>query len=101
VYRVHEGQGRAGHIPGALSLPREALIDPATGQFRPDDELRDVFTRAGIAPRERVIAYCNGGVAATTVLFGLALAGHPHLTNYDGSWNEWGVREEWPVELPS
>jgi thiosulfate/3-mercaptopyruvate sulfurtransferase len=101
VYRVHEGHGRAGHIPGALSLPREALIDPATGLFRPDEELRDIFTRAGIAPQERVIAYCNGGVAATTVLFGLALAGHPHLTNYDGSWNEWGVREEWPVELPS
>src|ERR687884_247308 len=53
------------------------------------------------APEERIIAYCNGGVAATTVLFGLALAGHPHLTNYDGSWNEWGVREEWPVEVPS
>jgi thiosulfate/3-mercaptopyruvate sulfurtransferase len=101
VYRVHEGHGRAGHIPGALSLPREALIDPATGRFRPIEELRDIFTRAGIAPQERVIAYCNGGVAATTVLFGLALAGHPHLTNYDGSWNEWGVREEWPVDVPS
>ena len=101
VYRVHEGHGRPGHIPGALSLPREALIDPATGLFRPVEELRGVFTRAGIASQERVIAYCNGGVAATTVLFGLALAGHPHLANYDGSWNEWGVREEWPVEVPS
>src|SRR3989440_3428397 len=101
VYRVHEGHGRPGHIPGALSLPREALIDPATELFRPDEELRDIFTRAGIAPQARVIAYCNGGVAATTVLFGLALAGHPRLTNYDGSWNEWGVREEWPVELRS
>src|ERR687887_1535182 len=79
----------------------EAVIDPATGLFRPDEELRDVVARAGIAPRERVIAYCNGGVAATTVLFGLALAGHPHLTNYDGSWNEWGVRDEWPVDVPS
>src|SRR5919204_581944 len=84
VYRVHEGQGRAGHIPGALSLPREALIDPATGRFRPVEELWDIVTRAGIAPQERIIAYCNGGVAATTVLFGLALAGPPHLTNYDG-----------------
>src|SRR5919204_180008 len=79
VYRVHEGHGRAGHIPGALSLPREALLDPATGLFRPDEELRDVVARAGIAPQERLIAYCNGGVAATTVLFGLALPRHPPL----------------------
>ena len=77
-------------------------LEDMVGQIDPQhpEELQNAFARAGIAPREHVIAYCNGGVAATTVLFGLALAGHPHLTNYDGSWNEWGVREEWPVELP-
>ncbi len=94
---VRRGEGRAGHIPGAVSLPREQLIDPATGGFRPDGELRDIFALAGIAPGQSVTAYCNGGVAATTVLFGLALTGHERLTNYDGSWNEWGERAEWPI----
>ncbi len=95
---LRRGRGRAGHIPGAVNVPNESLIDPATGTFRPDDTLRATFQRAGVAPEKRVIAYCNGGVAATTVLFGLALTGHPNLTNYDGSWNEWGERSEWPVQ---
>ena len=91
--------GRAGHIPGALSLPREVLIDQATGTFRSNEELAHLFASAGVHPDERVVAYCNGGVAATTVLFGLALLGYSNLTNYDGSWNEWGIRSDLPVEL--
>lgn len=96
--QLRRGDGQFGHIPGAIHLPRETLIDPATGTFRSDEELRAIFSPLDLAHDERVIAYCNGGVAATTVLFGLALLGYPHLTNYDGSWNEWGSRQDWPVE---
>lgn len=91
--------GRPGHIPGALNIPREELVDPATGKFRSNEELAHVFSLANVSPEERVIAYCNGGVAATTVLFSLAVLGYPRLTNYDGSWNEWGKREDLPAEL--
>ncbi len=95
---VRRGEGRAGHIPGAISLPREELLDPTTGRFLPEGELRDIFARAGVSAGQPVTAYCNGGVAATSVLFALALTSHERLTNYDGSWNEWGERTEWPVE---
>ena len=91
--------GRRGRIPGALNIPREDLIDDATGAFRSNEELAQVFSAAHISPEEHIVAYCNGGVAATTVLFSLAMLGYPSLTNYDGSWNEWGVREDLPVEL--
>jgi thiosulfate/3-mercaptopyruvate sulfurtransferase len=97
--KVVRGHGRPGHIPGALNIPREELVDPATGTFRSNEELVQVFASANVSPEEHVIAYCNGGVAATTVLFSLAMLGYPRLTNYDGSWNEWGVREELPAEL--
>jgi thiosulfate/3-mercaptopyruvate sulfurtransferase len=93
------GLGRAGHIPGAISLPREELIDSATGTFRSNEELRQVFASAGVKPDNHVVAYCNGGVAATTVLFSLAMLGYPQLTNYDGSWNEWGKRKDLPIEV--
>lgn len=91
------GHGRAGHIPGAVNVPREELIAP-DGTFRGNEELRAVFAQAQVSPEERVIAYCNGGVAATSVLFSLALLDYPLLTNYDGSWNEWGSRPDLPVE---
>lgn len=90
--------GRPGHIPGALNIPREELIDPATGTFRSNEELAGVFSNAHVLPQQHVVAYCNGGVAATTVLFSLAMLGYPSLINYDGSWNEWGTRQELPVE---
>jgi thiosulfate/3-mercaptopyruvate sulfurtransferase len=91
--------GRPGHIPGALNIPREELMDATIGTFRSNEELEQVFSKAHVLPEQRIVAYCNGGVAATSVLFTLAMLGYPSLTNYDGSWNEWGEREDLPVEL--
>lgn len=97
--RVVRGEGRPGRIPGAVNVPREEIIDPATGTFRGNEELQQLFAAAGVSSEERVVAYCNGGVAATTVLFSLAMLGYPRLTNYDGSWNEWGKRKDLPTEV--
>ena len=91
--------GRPGHIPGALNIPREEIIDSETGTFRDNEDLAQVFSHAHIVPEQHIVAYCNGGVAATTILFSLAMLGYPSLTNYDGSWNEWGERQDLPVEL--
>jgi thiosulfate/3-mercaptopyruvate sulfurtransferase len=85
---VRGAQG--GHIPGAILLANARLFTPE-GTWKSDEELRQVIAEAGLDEQSDlpIVAYCNGGVAATTILFALDRLGRPGH-NYDGSWNEWG-----------
>ncbi len=89
---------RSGHIPGSLSLPYDRLIDPERGTLLPADELRARFEAAGVDLSRPVITTCGSGVTACILALGLHLLGHRDVAVYDGSWAEWGGRDDTPVD---
>lgn len=82
--------GRPGRIPGSVNVPTASLADPQTGLYRTQTELEALFAAAGVGDKDRVIAYCGAGVAASNVAFARMLMGADAPASvYDGSLLEW------------
>lgn len=89
---------RGGRIPGSRNLPYNELLDPEQGTVLPPDALRARFKSAGINPQQPVVTSCGSGVTACVLALGLELAGARRVAVYDGSWSEWGLPGDTPVE---
>lgn len=90
---------RAGHVPGAASVPWARSVNP-DGTFKPLPELKKIyFDEAGLDPSRETIAYCRIGERSSHTWFVLKyLLGVPSVRNYDGSWTEYGSVIGVPIE---
>ncbi|MCH9050824.1 MAG: 3-mercaptopyruvate sulfurtransferase [Proteobacteria bacterium] len=89
---------RGGHIPGSVNLPYPDLLKREDGTLLAAAELAKAFSQAGADLATPVIATCGSGVTAAALVFALHLLGKDDAAVYDGSWSEWGGREDAPVE---
>ena len=90
---------RAGHIPGAASVPWATQVRE-DGTFKSADELAALYAAKGVTADRDIVAYCRIGERSSLSWFVLhELLGYRRVRNYDGSWTEWGSMVGVPIEV--
>jgi thiosulfate/3-mercaptopyruvate sulfurtransferase len=104
LFLGEEGVANTGHIPGAVCLPYQELVDGATGLWAAPAAVARLARDAGIDPNRppgQLIATCGSGVSATVALMALERIGVHCDGVYDGSFNEWSADAARPVAYGS
>ncbi len=87
---------RSGHMPAARSLPSGTFS--TGGKLKSLPDLRQAIEAAGIDLGKPVVTTCGSGITAAIITLALESLGHEDNVLYDGSWSEWGSRDDTPVE---
>jgi thiosulfate/3-mercaptopyruvate sulfurtransferase len=91
------GIPRSGHIPGAVSVPWNAFLNP-DATVKDLEKIRAGLEDKGLHAGQSVVCYCTGGVRSAWLYVVLKLAGYRKVRNYPGSWWEWSRDFAAPVE---
>lgn len=89
---------RSGHMPGAANMPFDRLVAP-DGTLLPADAIRRAFEEATVDLAHPIVTTCGSGVTASVLALALARIGLGQVAVYDGSWTEWGGREDTEVVI--
>tara|TARA_Y100001954_G_C15656016_1_gene525145 strand:+ start:97 stop:963 length:867 start_codon:yes stop_codon:yes gene_type:complete len=91
--------GRPGHIKNSISIPSTKMIDEETKLYKSNNALKKIFSNANVLNKDKVIAYCGAGIAATNIAFALNTIGFYNVTVYDASLSEWAKDDKLPMSL--
>ena len=87
---------KSGHMPGARNVPFGALVT-ADGTLAAPRAIQAAFEGAGVDLSRPIVTSCGSGITACVLALGLARIGRDDVAVYDGSWTEWGGRDDTPV----
>jgi thiosulfate/3-mercaptopyruvate sulfurtransferase len=94
-----ESAQRPGHVPTAANVPWSKAANE-DGTFKSEDDLRQIYTEAGLDLDKPIIAYCRIGERSSHTWFALhELLDRPDVKNYDGSWTEYGSLVGVPIAV--
>ena len=91
---------RAGHIPGAANVAWGQAVRE-DGTFKSADELKKLYTAAGVDGSKPIITYCRIGERSSHTWFALSKILGYNVKNYDGSWTEYGNSVGLPINNPA
>jgi thiosulfate/3-mercaptopyruvate sulfurtransferase len=83
---------RSGHMPGSLNLPFVEIVEH--GRLKPPEALKAAFAEHGVDLAKPIITTCGSGVTAAILALAVEEAGGKVEGLYDGSWAEWGSRDD-------
>jgi thiosulfate/3-mercaptopyruvate sulfurtransferase len=90
---------KSGHMPGALNLPFVETVEH--GKLKSGPALAQTFAAHGVDLARPIITTCGSGVSAAILALAVEEAGGKLAGLYDGSWAEWGGRDDCAVATGS